>query len=120
MSHPKEIPTSAELEHDKTAVELLRYWVNSNGRSTVFIDRQSRPEETPVFAFWGLGLADLVRHIGEAFKDDAMAPKIAAMMLTDLNTPVNPLDRCVKLEHIMALVRLMESEKRGDPNAPRH
>lgn len=120
VTHPKEIPITAELERDMKAVELLRYWVNTNGRSTVLLDQHSRPEDMPEFALWGLVLADLVRHISAAHTDEALAPKIAAMMLTDLNTPANPLDQRVKLEHITALVGLMEGEKRGDPGAPKH
>ena len=120
VAHPKEIPVTPELESDTKAVELLRYWVNSNGRSTALLDQHSRPKDMPEFALWGLVLADLVRHISAAYPDEALAPKIAAMMLSDLNTPANPLDKQVKLEHITALVGLIEGEKRGDPGAPKH
>jgi hypothetical protein len=82
-----ELPVPPDAAHDPEATELLRAWVIDQALHCTL---NAGAFEDP--ATWGLLLADVIHHLGDALKDDGRDPAqtmqmIRAAMEAELNAP---------------------------------
>jgi hypothetical protein len=60
----RELPTPPDAEHDPEAVELLRAWIVGQA-----LHCSLQADAFPDPGAWGEVLADVVRHVAQAFQD---------------------------------------------------
>ncbi len=109
---PDEIELPDSLASDPKATELLRVWSSDPGNISVLLNKSFDPG-LPAFAFWGMLMADILRHASR--DDESLPPKIAAMMLSELGTPATYGENPVDLRQVLALLEKLQEGKMHTP-----
>jgi hypothetical protein len=63
MSHPNELSIPPRADHDEEAREVLRFW---SARGRIHVTLRADAYRDP--AAWGIVLADLARHVANAYE----------------------------------------------------
>jgi hypothetical protein len=90
MTHPNELPPPPNVVSIAEAREAIRLWVVGDGTQVIL-----SPHVWPEPAYWGLALADVVRHVARAYQQsvgldpDESANAIVDMFLAEFNNPTD-------------------------------
>lgn len=114
MTHTAIIDRPELITSDPHASKLLRVWAAGLGNTCVLVNKDFDPG-MPAFAYWGMLLANIVRHASRALGDESLPPKMAAMMLSELNTPATYGENPVVLRHVLAVLEKLQEGKMHTP-----
>lgn len=90
MSHANELIVPPGAAGNAAAREGLRLWVVGDG-----MEVSLSPSVWPQPAYWGIGLADVIRHVARAYHQaagldpDESAGQILGMLLAEFGNPTD-------------------------------
>jgi hypothetical protein len=90
MRRANELRVPPGAAHDPNARECLRLWAVGSAMEVSLL-----PQVWPEPAYWGLALADLVRHLALAYQQtedrdpDETASQVVGMLMAELQSPTD-------------------------------
>jgi hypothetical protein len=90
MAHANELKVPPTASQDREARECLRAWVVDGGLEVAL-----HPQVWPQPAYWGIALADIVRHLALAYEQaegrnpEQTASEILTLLLAEFQSPTD-------------------------------